>query len=224
MNVHGYVHEVMSHPVFTVGPDASLERVAAVLSERRVAAVPVVEETGRVIGIVTESDLLRREGTAAETAAEIMSAPVVTVPVGAETEQARRTMLWRGIGRLPVLDGSGRLVGIISRRDVIAARTPMDAELRRRVIDRVIDAGGEALGASVTAGAVSLHATVYTRSQAALVEHMVRSLPGVKRLDAAIDFRVDDMPQWAHPVAPRGYARRIHSRPVISAARREPQS
>lgn len=99
----------------------------------------------------------------------------------------------------------------------------MDAELRWRVIDREIDVGGAVLGPSVTAGAISLHATVYTHSQAALVEHMVRSPQGVKRVDAAIDFRVDDVPQWVRPVVAQGYARRIHTRPT-PMAHPKPQS
>ena len=93
-----------------------------------------------------------------------------------------------GVGHLPVVDDDGCPVGMISRSDLLAVRLPADSEVRRRVIDRVIDAGGEVLGACVENGVVRLRGRVGGPDEAAVVERLVRAVDGVVALDASFSY------------------------------------
>ena len=138
-----HVKDVMSTEVVTVSPTAPLAQVFELLLQRRVKAVPVVD-AGRVVGIITGGDLLRRAGMGlrlslqralpaealaeqsrqlaaqGRTAAEVMTAPVVTVRDQARVSEAARLMAGQHIKRLPVVDAQGALVGVVSRLDVLA--------------------------------------------------------------------------------------------------------
>ncbi|GFK94206.1 Hypoxic response protein 1 [Fundidesulfovibrio magnetotacticus] len=136
------VRDVMSSDVACVPPDTPVSRVMELLLERGVKAVPVVEE-GRVAGIVTGGDLLARAGMALRldvraclpadqpgvcgledsslTAREVMSAPAEVLDVRASVKEAVARMAAKGLKRLPVVDAGGRLAGIVSRADVLAA-------------------------------------------------------------------------------------------------------
>jgi CBS domain-containing protein len=109
------VRDVMSKPVFTVGLTTSLSEVADVLAANRISAVPVLDAEERVVGIVSEYDLLARTG---ETAAQVMSADVITVSEETEIAAVRSLLIDSHLRRLPVLSGH-RLVGILARADVV---------------------------------------------------------------------------------------------------------
>lgn len=109
----------MSTPVFTVLPDASVEEVAGMLGRHRISAVPVVDESGHVLGVVSEYDVLAKPG---RTAAEVMSADVVSISRDTPISDIRSLLVDQRMGRLPVLE-AGRLAGIVSRRDVVALLT-----------------------------------------------------------------------------------------------------
>src|SRR5512133_3720824 len=135
------------------------KELVRLLTSRRVSAVPVVDNRGRVLGVVSEADLLRkqeqparpfarlpsarrrrRERAKAEAtvAAELMTRPAVTVdPLATVTEAARR-MHRAGVKRLPVVDVVGRLVGIVSRVDLLKGFLRPDEELRREIVEDVI--------------------------------------------------------------------------------------
>lgn len=191
------VRGVMSRPVFSATADVTLSRLAAMLAEHHVGAVPVVDVDGRVIGIVTEADLARagHASAAVATAADVMSAPVTTVQAENSVEDALREMRRLGMGRFPVCDAAGRLVGMVSGSDLQLAGPPADtdrdADMRRRVIDRVIDGGGEVFEIAVDRGVVRLRIRIGTRSEATLIEHMLGDLPGVVRLELAVEC-IDD--------------------------------
>jgi CBS domain-containing protein len=138
------VKDVMSPDVATVGPATPLEQVVELLIRREVKAAPVVD-AGRIVGIITGGDLLRRAGMGlrlslqralpaealaeqlqqlaaqGKTAADVMTAPVITVHDEARVTEAARLMADKHLKRLPVVDAQGQLVGIISRLDVLAA-------------------------------------------------------------------------------------------------------
>ena len=146
--------DIMSSPVITVTPDATVGEIAALLFERRISAVPVVEN-GRLVGIVSEADLLHRHeiGTDcvarsgswwlrlfavdrsieeyikshARQARDIMTREVVSVAPDTAAAQVASVLETHGIKRLPVLD-DGRLVGIVSRANLVQAlaRTAQD--------------------------------------------------------------------------------------------------
>ncbi|HRQ37686.1 MAG TPA: SulP family inorganic anion transporter [Chloroflexota bacterium] len=131
---------VMRTEVVTVSPDASAADIVALLLQKGYRSLPVVAENGRLLGIITDGDLLRRANLStrlapsgddwsqrlaevadqAITAASLMTAPVVTIPAAAALRQAMQQMITHNLKRLPVVDG-GRLVGWISRVDILRA-------------------------------------------------------------------------------------------------------
>ncbi|NEA27140.1 CBS domain-containing protein [Actinomadura bangladeshensis] len=113
------VKEIMTSPVITVDRDAPVPDVAALLRARRISAVPVVDDHGAVVGLVSEYDLLAREG---ETAADVMTSGVISVTEDTDVEEARHLLLERRIRRVPVMSGRD-LVGIVARSDVMALLT-----------------------------------------------------------------------------------------------------
>lgn len=108
--------EIMSSPVITVSADASRATVAATLTQNRISAAVVVDESDAVIGLVSEHDLLAKT---ADTAADLMTTAVISVSPDFAVSDLRHLLVDRRIRRVPVLR-DGRLVGIVSRRDVVA--------------------------------------------------------------------------------------------------------
>lgn len=185
----------MSKPVITVAPDAPIKHAAQLLVAHRVSALPVIDDSGQLVGIVSEADLLSIEtrpdprtqatpvgptaGSTPPRVADVMTRKVVTVSTESEVSEAARLMIEAGVKRLPVLD-HGRLAGIISRHDlvkVIARRDEdVQAELRRRLMD---------LGLELREGAVTVQdgiATVTVSGRGAphrLAESVALTVPGV---------------------------------------------
>lgn len=108
--------DVMSAPVITVGPDTPVVEVAETLTRHQISAVPVVDAAGAVLGLVSEYDLLAKPGALAR---EVMVSALITVSRETAIADVRHLLVERRIRRVPVLD-AGRLVGIVSRSDVIA--------------------------------------------------------------------------------------------------------
>jgi CBS domain-containing protein len=152
------VKDVMTTHVVAVRLNATYKEMAAKLRELRVSAFPVLDNDNRVIGVVSEADLLTKEAleygvpslmggilhgrerakAAAVTAGDLMTKPVVTIGPRESVSHAARLMYSRKVKRLPVVDDDGRLVGIVTRADVLAVYSRPDAEIRRDVIENVI--------------------------------------------------------------------------------------
>jgi len=113
------VGDIMTTPVVTVSTGTPVKEIAALLREHRISGVPVVGDSGAVVGLVSEYDLLARPG---QTAAEVMTAAVITVTEETDVEDVRHLLVERRIRRVPVLRGD-RLAGIVSRGDVLAVLT-----------------------------------------------------------------------------------------------------
>jgi CBS domain-containing protein len=109
------VREIMSAPVVCTRADAAIGEVATLLARHRISAVPVVDELGTVIGLVSEYDLLAKPGKLAR---DIMSPGIISVNEEADVEDVRFLLIQRRIKRVPVVDGQ-RLLGIVSRSDLI---------------------------------------------------------------------------------------------------------
>ncbi len=107
--------QIMTSPVVTVGPNTSVTHIAEILTARRFSGVPVVDDAGAVLGLVSERDLLARSG---RTARDVMTTSVISVTVDTDIEQVRRMLVDAPIRRLPVMS-HGRLVGLISRHDLV---------------------------------------------------------------------------------------------------------
>jgi CBS domain-containing protein len=152
------VKDVMSTHVIAVRQDAPYKDMAAMLRKQRVSAFPVLDEHNKVIGVVSESDLLTKEaleGTvpgmpqsmmsrreharaSAVTAAELMTTPPITIGPDEPVTQAARLMYSRGVKRLPVTSDDGTLIGIVSRADVLSVYSRPDADIRREIIQDLI--------------------------------------------------------------------------------------
>jgi CBS domain-containing protein len=113
------VKEIMTTRVVTVAPDTPVAVIAGLLRDNRISGVPVTDAGGAVIGLVSEYDLLAREG---QTAGEVMTASVISVSEDTDVDDVRHLLVERRIRRLPVISGQ-RLAGIVSRGDVVALLT-----------------------------------------------------------------------------------------------------
>lgn len=109
------VKEIMTSPVICTGSDASVADIATLLAKHQISAVPVTDEDGAVIGLISEYDLLARRG---KTAREIMSPGIVSVTEDADVDDVRFLLIRRKIRRVPVVAGQ-KLVGIVSRSDIV---------------------------------------------------------------------------------------------------------
>jgi CBS domain-containing protein len=152
------VNDVMTTTVVAVKKAASYKEMAALLRKYRVSAFPVVDDDQKVIGIVSEADLLAKEALNADrlgpiaailhhkdlekadgvTAGDLMTSNVVTVRAGDNVEQAARLMYHLQVKRLPVVDAGGHLVGIVSRSDLLTVFDRPDQEIRAEIVDDVV--------------------------------------------------------------------------------------
>ena len=155
------VKDVMSTLPVWVSETASFREIAAKLRECRVSAFPVLDAHGRVTGVVSEADLMVKEAMLGEpggvagflagllhhgarakaggvTAADLMTSPAVTIGPDDTVEHAARLMYDRKVKRIPVIAQDGRLVGIISRTDILAVFDRTDAEIREEIMTQVI--------------------------------------------------------------------------------------
>ncbi|MGA5823803.1 CBS domain-containing protein [Kitasatospora sp. NPDC094028] len=182
------VADVMTHAVVAVGRDADFREIAETLQRWRVSALPVLTGDGRVVGVVSEADLLLardRDGERAEalTAGRMMTVPAVTVHPGSPLGEAARAMARGHLKRLPVVDGEDYLVGIVSRGDLLKVYLGDDRELADRVrFELVATLGPEAgLGTDVRSesGRITLTGGLPDSVSAAVLERLVRSVPGV---------------------------------------------
>jgi CBS domain-containing protein len=200
------VRDVMTTRVIWVRETASFREMAATLRECRVSAFPVLDDTGRVIGVVSEADLLakqaldggedgmpgmitgllrRREQEKARgvTAGDVMTSPAVTVRPEDTVEHAARVMYARKVKRLPVVDAGGHLVGIISRADVLAVFDRTDTQIRNEVMTDILH--GEFLidpkefTVRVKDGVVTLEGTAGTAVLGQEIVRRVRHVQGV---------------------------------------------
>jgi CBS domain-containing protein len=179
--------DVMSSPVVTVPPAAPLKEVAATLIRHGINAVPVVDAGDRLIGIVSEADLLplesglgqARTGAGPRTAGEVMSHSVYTLSGDTDATAAARLMLRHRLKSVPVVAGE-RVVGMVARRDLLRliARSDDDirADLDRRLKDEVEEL--QRLALDVAGGVVTVDAAAGPLARQ-LLEGLARTVPGV---------------------------------------------
>ena len=109
------VEDIMTTRVFTITEDQSKQQAARLLALHRISGLPVVNNNHAVVGVVTEYDIISKEGP---TVGEIMTRGVISVTPGTDLEDVGHILVHERIKRLPVLD-EGRLVGIVSRADLV---------------------------------------------------------------------------------------------------------
>jgi CBS domain-containing protein len=201
--VKATVRDVMSTHVISARTTASFKEIATRLREFRVSAFPVLDREGKVIGVVSEADMLPKEALAGEegmsgiftgilhrkeqekaegiTAADLMTSPAVTVAPEDTIDHAARLMYERKIRRLPVVDADNRLLGIISLTDVLSVFDRPDEEIRDEISREAIPALADPARYSVTVkdGIVTLEGTPEDATQARDVLARVRRVQGV---------------------------------------------
>ena len=204
--MNAVVKDVMTPNVITVGKGTPFEVIAAALREHRVSAFPVLDEAGRVIGLVSESDLLAKlalgggedgmpgmitgilyqkqtEKARAVTAGDLMTSPPVTVSADDTVEHAAQLMYLRRVKRLPVTDESGQLAGIVSRADVLAVYGRLDGEIREDIRRHILltesPADPGTFAVSVADGVVTLAGQPRTCAQGHDIVRRARHVQGV---------------------------------------------
>ncbi|MFE0515659.1 CBS domain-containing protein [Streptomyces sp. NPDC058964] len=204
------VSDVMTHAVVAVGRKALFKDIVERMSEGEVSALPVLEGDGRVIGVVSEADLLPKEEfrdsdpdrftqarrlsdlarAGALTAEELMSAPALTVHADATLAEAARIMALRHVKRLPVVNDEGLLEGIVSRGDLLKvfARPDNDLadEIRRDVVDLLFPAPVEPVHITVSEGVARLTGKVPDATRIPLAIRLVRGVEGVIGVDCRL--------------------------------------
>jgi CBS domain-containing protein len=217
------IESVMTANVVTATPSTPFRELVDLLERRRISALPVVDETGKLVGIVSEADLLIKEGyphggddaglidalrhrqrfgkATGTCAADVMTRKVVTVPLGTEVATAARLMIRLGVKRLPVVDDQGRLEGIVTRGDLLKLFLRPDPaiawEVRHDLLeDRMGDSATD-VDVIVRDGVVTLTGEIERRSQIRPLLHAVQAVDGVVGVDANLTWRIDDLSQMA---------------------------
>ena len=196
------VTEIMSQPVITVTPETSIKSAAQLLVEHGISGLPVVNSKGRLVGIVSEADLISIEarpdprsqatplaptaGSTPRNVAEVMTRDVVVVSAKSEVAQAARTLLNSDVKRVPVMNGR-RVVGIVSRRDLVKVIARADEQIEGKINSLLAE-----LGLTTTGGTVRVTdgvATVpvdYKGAARRLVESAVLQVAGVLEVRFAV--------------------------------------
>jgi CBS-domain-containing membrane protein len=195
------VVDLMTTEVIAVSRDTGLREAARLMFRNRVSGLPITEPDGTLIGIITEADFLRLEVERQEgardqvaTVGEVMSIGVVTIRPEMEIYEAAKIMAVQEVKRLPVVDDDNRLLGVISRADIVSIFTRPDDviedEIREDLLRRVLFIDPDELGVSVTNGVVALSGEVGTRAEASMLEELTNRLDGV--------FGVETKLTWLH--------------------------
>ena len=200
------VGDVMTRNVVSLREQAQFKDILHVMRERKFSAFPVLDASDKVVGVVSEDDLLVKEGyrsgepvagflmrhadrakVAGLTAAELMTRPAITISPEALVAEAARTMHAKHVKRLPVVSVDGRLAGIVSRIDLLGVYDRPDLQIRDEIVSQLIEneflLDSSAFTVTVTAGLVSLLGPVDREP----VAHSL--LDGVWRVDGVVAVR-----------------------------------
>ncbi|WP_406457632.1 CBS domain-containing protein [Streptomyces sp. NBC_00876] len=194
----------MTHTAVAIGSRAPYKEIVRLMAEWKVSALPVLAGEGRVVGVVSEADLLPKEalrrddpgclGPLDETskagavlAEDLMSSPAVTLHADATIAEAAQIMARKRVKRLPVVNDLGLLEGVVSRGDLLKVFLRPDAELGAEIRNRVLGQISPPLriDASVEDGVVTLSGSLRDRSMVPLLVRAVRAVEGV------VDVRMD---------------------------------
>lgn len=217
------VADVMTRTVVVVPGSAPFKQVVRAMREYRVSALPVTDPDGLIVGVVSEADMILREDPTvlephffeghtrrderrkaeALVARDLMTAPPVTVGPQASVADAARLMHERRVKRLPVVDLEGRIVGIVSRMDLLAEFLRDDDDIKtevRRVLTDDLAVVADQILVLVDDGVVHLEGRVERRSLVPAIWGAVRAVPGVVGLDERLTWELDDTITPASPV------------------------
>ncbi len=212
------VKDVMTRDVVTVRPGASLKEAARVLVEMKISGLPVVDSAGRLVGVLSEADVLVRDDArsggggslgwlldpvdiahrlrlGARAVGEAMTQPPIAIDANRSTAAAADLMITHGVNRLPVVE-DGALVGIVTRADLVRAFARSDAEIAREIREDVVARSmwldKRSVQVSVEGGDVVLAGKLDRRSEAEALPALVARVPGVIDVHSDLTWAEDD--------------------------------
>jgi CBS domain-containing protein len=215
------VRDLMTPEVVTVHPTTPIKDVAKSLVEHRISGMPVVDDGGRVVGVVSEGDLLFKEQAPdsverrpltrifgdspesraqlnkvlASTAGDAMTTPAITVTADSLVADAAATMIRGRVNRLPVVEGDV-LVGVVSRADIVRAFVRSDEQLadaiREDVLYGALWLDPRSLDVVVSDGKARIRGEVERRSEAGMIERITAMVPGVTGVTTELTWKLDD--------------------------------
>ena len=218
------VKDLMSTQIVAVRRDATFKEMAATLRQYRISGFPVIDDEGKVIGVVSEADLLAKEALAdgqpgapgrvasvvhrkevkkagGVTAGDLMTHPAVTVRPDDSAERAAKLMYSLQVKRLPVVDAGGCLVGIVSRADVLSVFDRPDEDILAEIIDEVILhrflMDPAQFTVAVADGVVTIHGNPETAHLGHEVVDAIRQVQGVVAVRDQLDY-----PPAEHTIPP----------------------
>ncbi|MFB6716886.1 CBS domain-containing protein [Streptomyces sp. NPDC056358] len=197
---HRSVSDLMTPTAISVQRGTRFKEIARLLDEFGVTAVPVVDESGCVVGVVSEADLLRRRdsGSGMNAAADLMSHPAITAAPEWNAVRAARVMEKYKVKRLPVVDSGHRLIGVLSRSDLLQLFLRRDHAIQEEILEDVLTLtlrlNPSSLTVEVDDGLVTLSGTVSRRSLVPIVLRLCRSVDGVVDVINRLDYEQDDLP------------------------------
>ncbi|MGW1044974.1 CBS domain-containing protein [Streptomyces sp. NPDC002547] len=220
---HNKVSSVMTSDVIRADYSTPFKEVARLLADGRISGLPVVDDDEKVIGVISETDLVKRQSepfdtdepvrplaagkptssargrparSRAFTAGQLMTVPPITVHAEETIAQAARIMTEQDVERLPVLDEEDRLVGIVTRRDLLKVFLRPDGDIRDEVIDevllRTLRLAPTAIDVFVLEGVVTLTGRVPRKSETEVAVSTTRQIDGVVAVIDQLDYRFDD--------------------------------
>ena len=212
-----HVIDIMTSEVITATEDTSLKEAARKMLQAGVSGLPVVDDGAIIIGIITEADFVEAEAARswgrqrrrllgavvgnhqpvqAQTVGEVMTRRPVVIDQDSDVTEAARKMAEHGVKRLPVVTPDGRVVGIVSRSDIVMAFARPDEviedEIRNDIVERILLLDPQSISVSVDEGSVKLSGTVPNRSDARILEELVSRLEGVTSVEADVAWAIDD--------------------------------
>jgi CBS domain-containing protein len=215
----GSVQDVMTRDVVTVDVDAPYKQVAQLLADKQISGMPVVDTARHVLGVVSEADLLAkaeypdresrprrrlplpgpwqtRRKAGASTAGDLMTTPAITIEERTSIVRAAREMDRQHVKRLPVVDEVGRLVGILSRRDLLKVFLRSDDDIREEieteVLEQSLSISPPAVTVTVADGIVTLEGTVERKTLIPVAIRLTSAVDGVVDVVARLTFDLDD--------------------------------
>jgi CBS domain-containing protein len=212
------LRELMTRDVITIGPEAPLKEAARRMIEAGVSGLPVTQADGSLVGIVTEADFVATEAdrrrkrpagllrflfkeaeipSQERLVGDVMSTDLITLGPEADHAEAARLMQTEAVKRVPVVDEAGRIVGLVSRSDILRVFARSDAEIleeiERYVIERVLWIDPKRVDVQCIDGNVTLRGRLETRSDAELLAELTSRVDGVMSVANHLEFEVDNL-------------------------------
>lgn len=230
---HRTVSDVMTKSVHVASPLAPFKLLVRLIEENRISAVPIVDQQGMPVGIVSESDLLLKERrvelesshdllhvqkrrherakAAGMVASDLMTSPAMTVAASTSLSEAARFMQEKNVRRLVVVDPRGRIAGIVSRSDLLQVFLRTDDELREEItcelIPAVLLSADDVVGVEVSWNVATLTGEVDRKSDAEILARLTKELDGVVGVVNRLRYRWDDTGDL--PIQPASLGRAV---------------